>query len=102
MKIFKIKKETINLSHSEIIFNPNLSNKQLLTDIGTHIDINELIKYFLNPTPNPRIYREIGDDFIKNYGVTVIIGNSCLCFQSFINTAFIIISIFHHINHLFI
>ena len=68
MKIFKIKKETINLSHSEIIFNPNLSNKQLLTDIGTHIDINEVIKYFLNPTPNPRIYREIGDDFIKNYG----------------------------------
>ena len=42
---------------------------------------NELIKYILNPTPNPRIYREIGDDFIKNYGVTVIIGNSCLCFS---------------------
>ena len=81
MKTFKIKKETINLSHSEIIFKPNLPTQTILTDIGTHIDINELIKYFLNPTPNPRIYREIGDGFIKNYGVTVIIDNSCSCFS---------------------
>ena len=40
MKIFKIKKEIINLSHSEIIFNPNLPTQTILTDIRTHIDIN--------------------------------------------------------------
>ena len=83
MKIFKIKKETINLSHSEIIFKPNLPTQTILTDIRTHIDINELIKYFL--IPNPRIYREIGDDFIKNYGM---IWQFMFMFQSFINTTF--------------
>ena len=36
----------------------------------------------MNPTPNPRIYREIGDDFINNYGVTVIIDSSVSCFSS--------------------
>ena len=83
MKIFKIKKETINLSHSEIIFNPNLSTQTILTELT--LNTNELIKYFLNPTPNPRIYREIGDDFIKNYGM---IWQFMFMFQSFINTTF--------------
>ncbi len=82
LKIFKIKKEKINLSLLELIFKPNLATQTILTDVGTHIDVNELIKYFLNPTPNPRIYREIGDGFIKNYGVTIIIDSSFSCFSS--------------------
>ena len=82
MKLFKIKKEKINLSLLELIFKPNLATQTILTDVGTHIDVNELIKYFLNPTPNPRIYREIGDGFIKNYGVTIIIDPSISCFNS--------------------
>ena len=80
IKLFKIKKEKINLSLLELIFKPNLATQSILTDVGTHIDINELIKYFLNPTPNPRIYRELGDGFIKNYGVTVVIDSSISCF----------------------
>ena len=81
MKLFKIKKEKINMSLLELIFKPNLATQTILTDVGTHIDVNELIKYFLNPTPNPRIYREIGDGFIKNYGVTVVIDSSVSCFS---------------------
>ena len=82
MKLFKIRKEKINLSILDLIFKPNLPTQTILTDVGTHIDVNELIKYFLNPTPNPRIYRELGDGFIKNYGVTVIIDSSISCFNS--------------------
>ena len=85
MKLFKIRKEKINLSLLELIFKPNLATQTILTDVGTHIDVNELIKYFLNPTPNPRIYREIGDGFIKNYGVTVIIDSSISCFGTLSN-----------------
>ena len=66
----------------EIIFKPNLPTQTILTDVGSHIDVNELIKYFLNPTPNPRIYREIGDGYIKNYGVTVVVDSSSSCFGS--------------------
>ena len=82
---FKIRKEKINLSLLELIFKPNLATQTILTDVGTHIDVNELIKYFLNPTPNPRIYRELGDGFIKNYGVTVIIDSSLSCFSPLSN-----------------
>ena len=81
MKLFKIKRENINLSLLDLIFKPNLPTQSILTDVGTHIDVNELIKYFLNPTPNPRIYRELGDGFIKNYGVTVVIDSSISCFS---------------------
>ena len=81
MKTFKISKERINLSSLEMIFKPNLATQTILTDVGTHIDVNELIKYFLNPTPNPRIYRELGDGFVKNYGVTVVIDSSISCFS---------------------
>ena len=81
MKLFKIRKEKINLSILDLIFKPNLPTQTILTDVGTHIDVNELIKYFLNPTPNPRIYRELGDGFVKNYGVTVIIDSSISCFS---------------------
>ena len=68
-----------------MIFKPNLPTQIILTDVGTHIDVNELIKYFLNPTPNPRIYRELGDGFIKNYGVTVVIDCSTSCFSPLYN-----------------
>ena len=87
-KNYKIKREKINLSLMEYIFKPNLPTQPVLTDDGTHIDVNELIKYFLNPTPNPKIYREIRDGLIKNYGVTIIIdvSTSCLCDISFMHT----------------
>jgi len=87
-KNFKIKREKINLSLMEYIFKPNLPTQPVLTDDGTHIDVNELIKYFLNPTPNPKIYREIRDGLIKNYGVTIIIdiSTSCLCDISFMHS----------------
>ena len=85
MKLFKISKEKINLSILDLIFKPNLPTQSILTDVGSHIDVNELIKYFLNPTPNPRIYRELGDGFIKNYGVTVIIDSSVSCFSPLCN-----------------
>ncbi len=72
----------------EYIFKPNLPTQPVLTDDGTHIDVNELIKYFLNPTPNPKIYREIRDGLIKNYGVSLVIyiSNSCLCDISFMHS----------------
>jgi hypothetical protein len=68
------------LSILDSIFKPNLPTRTILTDKGTHIDINELIKYYLNPTPDPKIYRESGC-FIRNYGVTVIIDSSISCFS---------------------
>ena len=85
MKTFKIKKKKINLPLLEIIFKPNLPTQTVLTDVGTHIDANELIKYFLNPTPNPRIYRELRDGFVKNYGITVVIDSSASCFSTLSN-----------------
>jgi hypothetical protein len=85
MESFKIKKEKINLSLLELIFKPNLATQNILTDLGTHIDVNGLIKYFLNPTPNPRIFRELGDGFTKNYGLTVIIDPSISCFGTLSN-----------------
>ena len=45
-KNFKLKREKINLSIMEYIFKPNLPTQPVLTNDGTHIDINELIKYF--------------------------------------------------------
>ena len=81
-ELFRVRKEKINTSLLEIIFKPNLPTQTILTDVGSHIDVNELIKYFLNPTPNPRIYREIGDGYIKNYGVTVVLDSSSSCFGS--------------------
>ena len=84
MKLIKIRREKINLSSLDLIFKPNLPTRTILTDKGTHIDINELIKYYLNPTPDPKIYRELGC-FIKNYGVTVIIDSSISCFSPLSN-----------------
>ena len=43
MESFTIKKEKINLSLLELIFKPNLSTQSILTDVGTHFDVNELI-----------------------------------------------------------
>ena len=80
-KEFKIKKELINLSNMEIIFKPNLPTQPRLTNEGTHIEITELIKYFLNPVPDPMIYVEILDGLVKNYGISVIIDNSQSCFN---------------------
>ena len=65
-----------------MIFKPNLATHTILIDIGTHININELIKYFLNP--NPRIYRELGDGFVKNYGVNIVIDSPTSCLSLYI------------------
>ena len=95
-ELFKVRKEKINTSLLEIIFKPNLATQTILTDVGSHIDVNELIKYFLNPTPNPRIYREIGDGYIKNYGVTIIVDSFSSCFGSLS-----IVHTFSILKHLF-
>ena len=51
----------------------------ILTDVGTQIDIYEFIKLCINPTPNPKIYRQLGDGFVKNYGLTIVIDTSYSC-----------------------
>ena len=81
MKFFKLEEE-FNINILEKIFKPNLPTKAILTDIGTHVDFNELIKFFYIPNPYPKIYREFKENFIKNYGVTVIIDSSASCFSS--------------------
>lgn len=43
-----------------------------------------VIKYYLNPTLDPKIYRE-SEWIIKNYGVTVIIDSSISCFSPLSN-----------------
>ena len=74
---FKIQKDKLNLQLLEIIFKPNLPTETILTDVGTQIDIYEFIKLCINPTLNPKIYRQ--DDFVKNYGLTIIIDSSYSC-----------------------
>ena len=76
---FKISKDKINMQLLEIIFEPNLPTETILTDVGTQIDIYEFIKLCINPTPNPKIYRQLGDGFVKNYGLTLIIDSSYSC-----------------------
>ena len=77
-RTFKIKKGKI-----KFIFSWN--NQTIITDVGTHIDVNELIKDFLNPTPNPRIYRELGNGFVKNYGINAVIESSVSFFGTLSN-----------------
>ena len=87
-KIFKEKREKIKLKFMNTIFKPNLPTQAVLCEEGTHLDIIELIKYSINKIPNPRLYREIRDGFVKNYGVGIIIdtSNSCLNDTAFIHT----------------
>ena len=69
------------------IFKPNLPAQGVLCEEGTHLDITELIKYSINKIPNPRLYREIRDGFVKNYRVGIIIDTSnSLNDTSFIHT----------------
>ena len=87
-KIFKEKRERLKLKYMNTIFKPNLPTQAVLCEEGTHLDIIELIKYSINKIPNPRLYREIRDGFVKNYGVSIIIdtSNSCLNETAFIHT----------------
>ena len=64
-----------------IIFKPNLPTQAVLVEEGTHLDITELIKYSINKIPNPRLYREIRDGFVKNYGLSIVIDTSISCFN---------------------
>ena len=79
VKEFKEKREKINSSYMNIIFQPNLPTQVILCEEGTHLDITELIKYSINKVPNPKLYREIKDGFIKNYGVSIVIDASLSC-----------------------
>ena len=79
VKEFKEKRERIKLNPMNIIFKPNLPTQAILCEEGTHLDITELIKYSINKVPNPRLYREVRDGFIKNYGVSIVIDTSVSC-----------------------
>jgi hypothetical protein len=86
-----------------IIFKPNLPTQAILVEEGTHLDITELIKYSINKVPNPRLYREVRDGFIKNYGVSIIIDTSIsclneLCIIHFIQTLRILLSAISYDN----
>ena len=76
---FKEKKERINLKSMNIIFKPNQATQYKLEEEGTHLDIIEIIKYYINPVPNPKLYREKTDGFIKNYAVSIILDTSISC-----------------------
>ena len=80
MKIFKNKKEKKSISLLEKIFRPNLATKYILTDTGTNVDMNEFRKFFHIPTINPKIYKELEENYVRNYGITVIIDSSNSCF----------------------
>ena len=80
MKIFKNKKEKKSISLLEKIFRPNLATKYILTDTGTNVDMNEFRKFFHIPTINPKIYKELEENYARNYGITVIIDSSNSCF----------------------
>ena len=95
VKKFKEKKK-FNFNQMNIIFKPNLPTQSILVEEGTHLDITELIKYSINKDPNPRLYREIRDGFIKNYGVSIIIDTSISC-----TNELSIIHLFQTINVLF-
>ena len=79
VKEFKEKRDKIKLNHMNIVFRPNLPTQAILVEEGTHLDITELIKYSINKVPNPRLYREIRDGFVKNYGVSIVIDTSISC-----------------------
>ena len=76
MKIFKNKKEKKSISLLEKIFRPNLATKYILTDTGTNVDMNEFRKFFNIPTINPKIYKELEENYVRNHGIAVIIDSS--------------------------
>ena len=83
IKKFLISKTKINKSLLNIIFKPNLPTQEILCEEGTHLDVTELIKYSINKVPNPKLYREIKDGLIKNYGATIVIDSSLSCLNEF-------------------
>ena len=82
-KKFKEKKENVNLSTLDLIFQPNLPTQYVLSTKGNIIDMDAFFKYYLNPTPNPMFYKELDGGFIKNYGITVVIDTSISCINLF-------------------
>ena len=83
-KIFKEKREKIKPAQMNIIFKPNLPTQAILVEEGTHLDITELIKYSINRVPNPKLYREIRDGYVKNYGVSIVIDTSISCLNELV------------------
>jgi hypothetical protein len=79
VKKFKKDKTKIKRNLMNIIFEPNLPTQTALVEEGTHLDLIEFFKYKINPVPNPRLYREMKDGLIKNYGVSIIIDTSISC-----------------------
>ena len=62
-----------------IIFKSNLPIQSVLEEEGTHLDITEIIKDSINKVPNPRLYIEILDGFIINYGISIVIDTPSSC-----------------------
>ncbi len=79
VKKFKKDKTKIKRNLMNIIFEPNLPTQTALVEEGNHLDLIEFFKYKINPVPNPRLYREMKDGLIKNYGVSIIIDTSISC-----------------------
>ena len=79
LHLAKYFKEKMKFTPMNIIFKPNLPTQAILVEEGTRLDITELIKYLINKVPNPKLYREIRDGFVKNYGVSIIIDTSISC-----------------------
>ena len=42
--------------------------------------MNEFRKFFHIPTINPKIYKELEENYVRNYRITVIIDSSNSCF----------------------
>ena len=82
-KKFKEKKENLDLSSLDLIFQPNLPTQYVLSSKGNIIDMDAFFKYYLNPTPNPVFYKELDGGYIKNYGITVVIDTSISCINLF-------------------
>ena len=60
-----------------------MPTQEILCEEGTHLDVTELIKYSINKVPNPKLYREIRDGFIKNFGASIVIDSSISCLNDF-------------------
>ena len=102
-KEFIEKGEKKILAPMNIIFKPNLPTQSVLVEEGTHLDITALIQYLINKVPNPKLYREIRDGFVKNYGVSVIIDGSISCLNELclihtIQTLRVLLSALSHDN----
>ena len=76
-KKFLENEEKLNKPKIDVIFRNNQYLQKSLSTTGTQLDIQETIKYILNPSPKPKIYIKE----IKNYSVSLILDTSYSCFN---------------------